>query len=256
MTALLASEWLKLRSVRSTWYILGLVAFAVLCAALLTLQGVNVWDALPPERRARFPVPPTERMLLPPVQLCAGVLAVMAITSEYATGTIRGSLTAVPRRGALLAAKAAVVAGACLAAGLVFLFAGFAAGRAIIGDRPMGPGHVAPAPGEIPMLLASGLSVAVVALVGVGLGAATRSTAAAVVAVGGLLFALPAVAGLLPGPWAGRIGSVLLPNLAGQLAGHPSAAGDLPPPAALGVLAAYAAIAIGAGGTALTWRDA
>ncbi|MDP9867738.1 MULTISPECIES: ABC transporter permease [Streptosporangium] len=256
MTDVLAAEWLKLRSVRSTWYVLGLVALAVPVAAFLALQGVNGWDGLPPERRTRFQAPPVEQVLLPLVQLCMGVLAVLSITSEYATGTIRASLAAVPRRRRVLAGKAVVVAGISLLGGLLFLAGAFAAGRAVVGDRPLSPGYVTPPEAEIPMLLASGLSVAVVALVGLGLGAVLRSAAGAIVTVSALLFVLPVVAALLPAPWGGRAGSVLLPDLAGQLVDHPSAVGDLPPLGALAVLAAYVVAALGAGAAVLTRRDA
>lgn len=256
MTDVLASEWLKLRSVRSTWYILGLVALAVPLVAFLTLQGVNGWDGLPPGRRARFQAPPMEQVLLPLVQLCMGVLAVLAIASEYATGMIRASLAAVPRRRTVLGGKAVITAGIALLGGLLFLFGAFAVSRAIVADRPMSPGYTTPPEAEVPMLLASGLSVAVVALVGLGLGAVTRSAAGAIVAVSGLLFVLPVLAGLLPGPWSGRVGSVLPTNLAGQLVDHPSAVGDLPPLGALGVLVAYAVAALGAGTAVLARRDA
>ncbi|WP_433236769.1 ABC transporter permease [Streptosporangium sp. CA-135522] len=256
MTGVLASEWLKLRSVRSTWYLLGVAVLFVALLAGFAFYVVSLWESLPGERQAAFRAAPPERIVLLPVQICAAVLGVLAITSEYATGTIRTSFAVVPRRGAVLAGKAAVVVAAALAAGQASVFATFFAGRAIVGDRPMSPGHLTAVTEEIPMLLASGLSTVVVALVGLGLGTATRSAAGAVVALSGLLFVLPTVAGVLPAPWSGRIGSVLLPNLAGQLAGHPSAVGSLSPVGALGVMTAYAVTALGAGALGLTRRDA
>jgi hypothetical protein len=256
VTDALASEWLKLRSVRSTWYVLGVVAVTVPLAAFLAKQGVDAWDGLPPARRAGFQGQAMEQALLPLVQLCMAVLAVLAITSEYATGMIRTSVTAVPRRSALLAAKAAVVAAISLAAGQVAVGAMFLACRAIVGDRPIPPGYTTGVSDEIPLVLASGLSVAVIALVALGLGTVMRSTAGAIVAVCVLLFVSPLAANLLAAPWNDRIASVLPSGLAAQLVDHPTAVGGLPPLGALAVLLAYVIVALGAGAVVLARRDA
>jgi len=110
MIGVLASEWLKLRSVRSTCWLIGVAAAGVLLAALLAWSGARLWDGLPPARRAQMAPMPVEQVVLPLVQLCLAVLGVLAITAEYATGMIRTSLVVVPRRLALLGAKAPVVA--------------------------------------------------------------------------------------------------------------------------------------------------
>jgi ABC-2 type transport system permease protein len=255
VTGALSSEWLKLRSVRSTWYVLGAVAVTVPLAAFLAKQGVDGWDSLPQTRRVRFQGPAMEQALLPLVQLCMAVLAVLAITSEYATGMIRTSLTAVPRRGALLAAKAAVVAAISLVAGQLAVWGMFLVCRAIVGDRLIPPGYTTAVSEEIPMVLASGLSVVVIALVALGLGTVMRSTAGAIVAVCVLLFMMPLAVNLLADPWNDRIASVLPSNLAAQLVAHPSAVGSLPPLAALAVLLAYGAVALGAGAVVLAGGD-
>ena len=270
MIGLLAAEWVKLRSVRSTYTILAVAGATVLLAALLTWQGVQGWDSLAPDRRARFQAPPMEQVFSSPVQLCLAVLGVLTITAEYATGAIRVSLTAVPRRWPLLAAKTVVVAAVALAAGEVVVLAIFLVSRAIVGGRPI-PGNTAPLATELPALLGLGVSVMVVALVGLGLGAALRSTAGAICAVVALLVVLPTIAPLVPAPWGGRLAAVMLPDLAGQLAGQAgiqagaavvlvggTAGGGSPllsPPEALLVLAGYAAAALGAGLLAITRRD-
>jgi ABC-type transport system involved in multi-copper enzyme maturation permease subunit len=262
MTGALAAEWVKLRSVRSTWTVLAVAAAAAVVAALLTWQGVIGWDSLTAARRTRFQSPPMEQVLVPLVQLCLGVLGVVAVTGEYATGTIRASLAAVPRRWPVLAAKALVVAAVALAAGEVVELAIFLVSRAIIGGRPI-PGNTAPLAQALPGLLVLGCSVMVVALVGLGLGAATRSTAGAIAGVATLLFVLPAVAQFVPPPWGGRIASVMLPDLTGAgqgalavLAGGPAGAGTrLSPAAALLAMAGYAVAAVGAGWFAICRRD-
>jgi hypothetical protein len=251
----LAAEWIKLRSVRSTYYLLAVVAATPLVAALVAWNGTHVWDAGTAQQRAVLEqAQPLEAVFLPYVQLCAAVLGAMAITSEYATGMICSSLTAVPSRRTALAAKAAAVAGPVLAAGLAEVSATHGIARLVVGDRPMFD-YDAPFLDSVPLLLSLGLSVGAMALVGLGVGAALRSTAGAIVTVCGLLFMLPIVVAFLPSPWDGRLAGVLLPYLAMQLAG---AAEDplLPPMGAFAVMAAYVVAALGAGAVLLVRRDA
>jgi ABC-2 type transport system permease protein len=112
---------------------------------------------------------------------------------------------------------------------------------------------------DLPLLLASGLSAAVLALVGLGLGTVTRSTAGGIVSVVAVLFVLPAVANYLPDPWNTRVSSLLPTSLVSQLAGERLSTrlgdGVLPPAAALVVLLGYAVIAVTAGVVAIRRRD-
>ncbi len=52
-------------------------------------------------------------------QAVAAVLGVLMISAEYSTGMIRTTLTALPRRPAVLAAKAAILTGLVLAAATI-----------------------------------------------------------------------------------------------------------------------------------------
>ncbi|MEU6038574.1 ABC transporter permease [Actinomadura sp. NPDC047616] len=255
MSGALAAEWIKLRSVRSTYYVFAVVASTLLLAALMAWNGTNAWDSGTPEQRAAWQrAQPLETMFLPLVQLCAAVLGAMAITSEYTTGMIRTSLTAVPSRPAALAAKAAAVAAPSLATGLAAMFATHGIVRLVIGDRPLAD-YDTPFLDSVPLLLSLGVSVGAVALVGLGVGTALRSTAGAIVTVCVLLFVLPVLPAFLPSPWDERLAGVLLPNLAMQLAG---AADDplLPPMGAFAVMAAYVMVALGSGAVLLLRRDA
>jgi hypothetical protein len=253
MTGVLASEWVKIRSVRSIYYVFAGAGAVVLLAAVMAWFGATGWDMTPPARRIHFQGSPIEEFALPLVQLCLAVLGTLVITSEYSTGMIRASFVAVPRRWPVLAAKATHVAAIALVVGSVALFATFFAGRLIFGDRPI-PGNTAPLSERAPILLSSGLSVMVVALVGLGLGAAMRSTAGALVAVCTLLFVLPGIARFLPSPWGERISAVMLPNLPNQLAS--AAHSTLPSLAALAVMTAYVVMALAVGAVVISWRDA
>ncbi|WP_283137797.1 ABC transporter permease [Rhizohabitans arisaemae] len=249
-----AAEWLKLRTVRSTYWIVGLAFATLLLGSAMALSGVSGWDSLPPERRVRFQAVPMEQVIAPIVQLSLAVLAVLAITSEYATGLIRATVTAAPRRWTVLAAKASVLAAVTLVAGTAIVFAMFFLGRLIVGDRPM-PGHTSPIPEEIPRLIAATVTITVVALFGLGLGAVLRSTAGALSVLFGFVFVLPPIVGLvLPEPWDARVAAFLPPGLADGLAG--TVADPVLSPLAAGlVLAGYVVISLGAGVFALTRRD-
>lgn len=248
MAGLLASEWLRLRSVRSTAYVLTAAAGTVVLAGLLTWQAGAT--------------PPMEQVFAPVVQVCLAVLGVLAMGTEYATGAIRTSLVAVPGRRTLMAARAAVVAAVSFAVALAVVLATLLLDRWIAGST---------ASPDLRVLLGLGLTAAVVAVVGLGVATVLRSTAGAIASVVALLFVLPAVARLLPAPWDTRVGSAMLPSLAGELAGRGGgvdlvtafvggpglgAGGVLPPLGALALLAAYAAVALAAGGAAISLRDA
>ncbi|WP_283136321.1 ABC transporter permease [Rhizohabitans arisaemae] len=259
MTGVLSSEWLKLRSLRSTYYAIG-------AAALMTVLGAGwvhyvgtIWDGRAPETRAAFQAAAPTEGFLPLVQLSLAVLGVLAITSEYATSMIRASLAAVPGRERFLLAKVAVVTAVTLVAAYAILLATYAAGRIIAGDRPMGfnTGSLAD---DLPMLLASGLSATVLALIGLGLGTATRSTAGGIGSVVAVLFVLPGIANYLPSPWNTRVSSLLPSSLVSEIADRrlSSRLGDgvLPPTAALAVLLGYAVVAVTVAVIAIRRRDA
>jgi ABC-type transport system involved in multi-copper enzyme maturation permease subunit len=259
MNGVLSSEWLKLRSVRSARYALGVAVLLVVCGGAWAYYARTVWDARDPSWQAGFQAAAPEEGFLPFLQITLAVVGVLVITSEYATGTIRPSLTAVPARSRLLLAKAAVVTAATLAVAYAFLFTTYALGRVIVGERAMGF-NAGSFTDDLPMLLASGLSVTVLALVGLGLGAVTRSTAGGIVSVMGLLFVLPGVANFLPEPWSTWALSLLPQSLVLQIAGERVSPriGDsvLPPAVALIVLVGYGVVGVAVGIVALHRRDA
>ncbi|PSK96549.1 ABC-2 family transporter [Murinocardiopsis flavida] len=261
----IAAEWDKTRSVRSTRAVLAVVASLILAGVLFMVMANNVWDGLPPERRATFAAIPMERYLLPMIQLCFGVYGTLAIAAEYATGMIGTSMAATPRRGRLLAAKTAVVAAVSLLAGTAAVIAIHLSTRWVVGDRPL-PNHTASFTDELPMLLASGLSVALIAVLGLGMATALRSTAVPLVVLSALLFVVPTFTQFLPEAWADEAASMMLPALPGQLAsvaregpnpvsGPFADAGVLSPLAATAVMAGYVVLAVGVASLAISRRD-
>ncbi|MGA6166406.1 ABC transporter permease [Amycolatopsis magusensis] len=210
MTSALTSEWHKLRSARSTQYVLGTVLLSLFLGAALAWAWGQTWDSMPAERRNSLSDGSIEEIMLPVLQLCLGILGALAITAEYATGLIRTSLTVMPRRPALLLAKAATICVLALVVGVAATFAIHLVSRAVLGNRDF-PGYT-DLSSEAPGLLGAGTTVALVALIGFSAGTVLRSTAGAISLLVVLLFVLPMISGFLPGPWRERIESVLLTN--------------------------------------------
>ncbi|WP_165975907.1 ABC transporter permease [Actinomadura rubrisoli] len=262
----IAAEWYKLRTVRSTAYVLGTVAAFLLLCALWSWYAARYWDGLSAPRRAEFRSAPAEQPLTLALPVCAAVLGALTMTSEYATGMIRTSLAALPHRLRLFSAKALVAGTVMLAAGLVSGPAALLAGKAIVGGRPM-RAFDAPVADHVPHLLVTGAVTAAVTLIALGLGAVLRSTAATITIAVALLFVSPMLAGLVPAPYGTRIWSVLPGSLADQIAAAPGTAagsapgtadghGALPAPVAAALLVAYVAAALGAGAWSFLRRDA
>jgi ABC-2 type transport system permease protein len=236
-------EWIKLRSLRSTWLTLAIAVAASAGIALATGSstasgGMFVGNTL-------------VGMLIG--VLLIGVVGVLAMTSEYTSGTIRATFAAAPRRLRVLAAKAAVVGAVALITGEAAAFLSFFAGCMTLRH-----GITAPAlsqPGVLRAIVLTGASLSLIGLFGLGLGAIIRHTAAAITVVVGIVCA------------GGPLNLAIRPYLPIYIVSHSlSATTPLCPPGAascwlsawsgLGMLAIYAAIAMVLGALILAWRDA
>jgi hypothetical protein len=116
---LLRAEWTKARTVRSTWW--SLFTTAVLCVGPGFLLGLQFANS-PSQRAGDLGAAQLSFYPLLLGQIALVAFGVLLASAEYTTGTIRASLTAVPRRGAFLAAKALVATGI---AGVVAFPVGF-----------------------------------------------------------------------------------------------------------------------------------
>jgi hypothetical protein len=243
--SVLASEWVKVRSVRSTYLILALSFGAVLLGLALAVMAAGMYDSEPVERQRIAQIADLEEVLVIVPQLCMGILGTLAITSEHMTGLIRTSLTVVPRRWPVLAAKSAIVGTLGLVVGVTAVFGTYFVAGWVLGDRFQGAYSTAFAD-RLPLLAATSLTVPVFALLGLGLGAILRSTAAAIAILVGLVYVIPMIIGNIPEPWSERLGSLMLGALPREITGDlitTSVYGSLlPPAAALAVLIAYAAL--------------
>lgn len=185
------AEWAKLWSLRSTWYGFGatVLVTAVLGAAVAASYDSGGGDG---------DVEPVEFTLLGTQfgQLTIAVLGVLATAGEYASGLVRATLTAVPRRRPVLWAKAVVFGGVSLAVLLVTVFLTFPLAQLFLSgtDRAAGFGD----PGVPRALCGAALGIALHGLLCLGLGALLRSVPAAIGAYIGAVLVLPEVVGMVP----------------------------------------------------------
>jgi ABC-2 type transport system permease protein len=246
----LLSEWIKLRSVRSTYW-------ALLVAAVVSVAGsaLAAFPASTAGKGAPLPDPVAFSFVgwaEYPV-LAVGILGVLTFTSEFATGQIRTTFTAVPRRLAVLAAKTVVVAALALVFGEVLAVASFSLTQAILSRH--GHGVALARPGVPGAVLAAGFVLVVVAVTGVGLGAAVRHTAGAI-AVLPVVFYVPLALLTLPAPWNHRIDRFTLPVAAYQVVALHPATNLLAPALSMLVLIAWPAIILAVAAILITRRAA
>lgn len=183
---LLRSEAIKLLTLRSTWWSLGVTAvLAIGMSLLMAWASQDFGGDFPPVNAIVAPMQFT--------MLVAGILGAMAITGEYSTGMIRSTLTAEPRRGAVLLAKAVVVALILAATTIVTTIISVIVSAPIFGDRAI---DWSDAESSVIPLAFGVLAMATFALLGLGWGFIIRSGAGAIAATVGLLFVVPIVLGL------------------------------------------------------------
>ena len=240
---MLRSEWTKLRTQPSAlWALLSAVVLIVAFGILYSLLR----EARPPHGAAVASFDPAAISLsgVQLAQIAAGVLGVLLVTSEYATGLIRTTLAAVPRRLPVLWGKAVVLTAATIAVSLPAALVAFLAGQSILGRQHLAV-HLSQ-PGVARAVIGSALYLAVAGLLGLGLGALLRSTAGGISALFGLLFAAQLAAGFLPGNWANDVGKYV-PATAGQAVTtvHPDPTSSLGPWTGFGVFCIYAAVLLG-----------
>ena len=251
----LRAEWTKLWTVRSTWWTL-LAVLAVTVGLGLLVSGATVarWDHLSLERR--LTIDPTAQSLVGLMlsQLIIGVLGVLIITSEYATGMIRSTFAASPHRRQVLGAKAISVSGPVFVVAVVAALLAFLAGQAIFAGK--GIGVSLGAPGEWRAIVGAGVVLMLESLIALGLGVIIRHTAGAVATYVGVLLVAPLILGALPDPW-GRDITEYFPFTAGRALMKIHMTPDLLPPAAgLAVLCGWAVAVLGVGAWLIGRRDA
>jgi ABC-type transport system involved in multi-copper enzyme maturation permease subunit len=246
---LLASEWTKFRSVRSTYW--------SLLVAVVTPIGASVLVAFAFAHQPASAGPPPDPLLpevlsLEYAVIAVSVMGVLAFSAEYSTGLIRTTFAAAPRRRAVLAAKAVVLGTVTLAAGELVAFVSFFLAQAILSGHHLGVSLSRPGvPGAV---LAAGLLLCACTLLGLALGAIIRHTAGGIAATIAVIV-LPGIVALLPAQWSGRLGRFTLVEAARQVTALHPAANLFSPGLSLLVVLAWPAAALAAAAVLITRRD-
>ncbi|HEY3870624.1 MAG TPA: ABC transporter permease subunit [Actinocrinis sp.] len=180
------SEWTKIRTLRSTRYLL----VAVVVVAL----GLDLWLAWAErgqsEQPGGFDIAAYCLSGLPFGQLVAGIFGAHTLSSEYSSGSIRSSLSVQPARGRLFAAKLAADAAILVGCTLMIVAVSYLAGEHDLAGRGLRTGLDATA---LRQLAAGTVTMAGWGLIGFGLAALLRTPARAVTGVFALYLVIPVI---------------------------------------------------------------
>nr|WP_221510780.1 ABC transporter permease [Streptomyces sp. 3211] len=195
---MVAAEWIKIRSLRSTWIAYGATALAVIAFNAGTAYDTyNYWPQRTAEDRADFVrdgIPLQEAFTANAamvMMLALGAIGAIAIIGEYSTGTIRTTFAAVPARRSVMAAKTVVVTAASTVFGAIVAGASFALTQAIHDGRDAGISISYP--GALRIVVASALLAPVCAVAGMAIGSVIRHTSATMIASVVVILVLPLV---------------------------------------------------------------
>ncbi|MFJ3907843.1 ABC-2 family transporter [Streptomyces sp. 2132.2] len=172
-SAVLKSEWTKIRTVASTsWTLVAALVVTVGVSAGLCAAFNATFKDMPQEQQATFDPTLASFAGMTLGQLAMIVFGVLVVGTEYSSGMIRTSLAAVPRRASFLAGKLIVATGLALVVGLVTSFLSFFLGQAILGERSIGIDE----PNVLRAVIGAGLYMAMIALFSMGVATILRSS--------------------------------------------------------------------------------
>ena len=274
----MAAEWTKLWSVRSTTWTLVATGVAVVGLCILSTATVNSSEIIGD---------PTRRSLIGIFlgQLIFGVLGVLVMSAEYGTGTIRATLSAVPRRPVVLSAKILVFGAVAVVVSEIFAFSAFAIGQAILSAKKSSAAAIVqPAqqfgvripqsiqaalshgsaslgqPGVLRAVIGAGLYLAVLGLLALGLATIIRHTAGAISAFVGVVLVLLLIVQALPTSISNALARYLPANIGLVMFsthGAPDRVGPaFSPWVGFALLALYTGVTLGIGCWVLVRRDA
>jgi ABC-2 type transport system permease protein len=250
----LVSEWIKMRSLRSTAFTLLAAVVAMIGIGWIVGAATNShWSSMDPRELAGFE--PIGRSLagVNLAQLAIGVLGVLLISGEYATGMIRATFSAVPTRLPVIWAKAALFAVITFVLMLVSAFLAFLGGQEVLATH----GTTLSAPHAVRAILAVAVYLTLIGVFAVALGFIVRSTAGGIAALFGLLLVLPGIGLVLPASWQQHTLPYLPSNAgASMFTVVPEDPSALSPGTGLLVLCLWVAVALVAAAVLVRRRDA
>ena len=252
-TRVVRSEWLKFRTLRSSWITMAVaIAGMIGISALVCWATDSHWSRMDPIERATFDPLIHSIVGVNLAQLAIGVLGVLFVTGEYGTGMIRATLGAVPTRTPVLIAKVGVFVSLILATAIPGVFAAFFVGQKLLGvhDTTIGAHNV------LRCVIGAGLYLGAVAALAVGIGFIIRNTAGGIAVLFGLLLVVDAIAHALPESWQQYIVPYLPMEAGSSVFSLTRDGNSLAAWTGFGVLCAWAAASLVLGWWTLSRRDA
>lgn len=249
------SEWLKFRTLRSSWLTMALAIVSVPGIGIaIAWSTANDWPNMRPREKLHFDALADPLSGFNLAQLAVGVLAVMLIAGEYSGGMIRATLAAVPRRLPVLWAKVGVLTTLTLVTMVPAAVFTFFVSEHLLAVRHIGITWSTP---NVPrIVIGLGLYLTVVAALAMGIGAIVRNVAGGIGAFVGIILVLPVIASALPQTWGDRINKWLPSNAGQALMSVSSDNTTLSPWRGFLVFAGYAVAALIAAAILLRRRDA
>ena len=255
ITDLARSEWTKLRTIRSTMWTLGTTAFIGLAASAIAMGVTRAhWTAMSAADKTAFD--PVEVSLMGVClggTLLLGIVGILVVSSEYATGTIRATLSAAPRRPLVLAAKVLVFGAVALVIAEFMAFASFLLGQAIL-TSPAKHATLA-SPGALRAVAGIGMYLCAIALLALGIAVVVRHTAGAISAYVGVILVLPIIVSAIPGSLQHQI-ERFLPLEIGSAMINDATPGSFGPWTGLMLVVGYSAVMLALATFLLVRRDA
>jgi ABC-2 type transport system permease protein len=249
----LRSEWIKLRSLRSTALTLAAALGTLVVAGCLAGWATNhYWATSRPDQIAGFNPIDSTLVGYNLAQLAVGVLGVLLITGEYATGMTRATFAAVPRRLPVLWAKAAVFAVVTFVLMLAAALAAFLGGQQLLGTH----GTTLSADGAVHSIVGVAGYLTLIGMLAVALGFIIRSTAGGIATLFALLLVLPGLGLLLPASWQHHVLPYLPSNAGSSMLSDRVAADGLSAADGVLVLVAWVVVAMAAAALLIRRRDA
>jgi ABC-2 type transport system permease protein len=251
MTRVIRSEWIKFRTLRSSWAVLGAAVLGMIALGLLIAWNTrHITPDIDPEDLG--PSATLQGYYLG--QLLLGALGVLFVSGEFSTGMIRSTFAAVPSRLPVLWAKFIVFFLAAVVLMVASCLVAYLAAQALIGQYR--PAYSLSDPGVLRVVIGTGVYLTLIGLIGGSLGWIVRSTPGALVSYFALMLVLPVLAETVLGTWGKDVGK-FLPSVAGSsFIALPRDPGTLTPWVGLGVLVAWVALGIGTAALTLRRRDA
>lgn len=253
--AVIRSEWLKFRTIRSSIYGVLLTLFLTIgLGALIAIAIRSHFHSMNVLERASFDPVTTSLGGTMFAQFAAGVIGVVFISNEYTTHSMTTTLTAVPQRGLVVMAKLVVVVSSLLVVGEIASFVTFQVGQSIFA------GVVPTASLTNTLVLRSvvlaGVYLALMSALGLGLGLIFRHSASSISVFTSLLLIVPIITIFLPASWQNSIDKYE-PSVLGRAMMSPVASsGDFAAIAAFFVLLVYVIVVLSIGSLFLLRRDA